>query len=155
MKTGANTNLFIQLTQVLKEYRKISFQAVEEYGFTPSEIDVLMFLFNNAPLDTAKNISKYRGISKTLVSRSVDSLIKRGLLSTSVDAQDRRIIHLTLNKNAADIVEKLQISKDFFIRKVTEGIDKEDIDIFMKVILEMQNNIQHLKNINFNSTEEK
>lgn len=144
-KTQMEESLFIIMSKFMKEYRRISFKSIEGYGFTPSEIDVLMFLFNNAPLDTAKDISKYKGISKALVCRSVDSLSKRGLICTVVDKNDRRIIHLSLNDNAEEIVNKLKISKKRFMNKILEGIKDEDVDTFIKVFNIMVDNINGFK----------
>ena len=129
----------------MKEYRKISFKAIEEYEFTPCEIDVLMFLFNNTSLDTAKDISKFKGISKSLVSRSVDSLLEKKLISATPDEQDKRIMHLMLSGNASDIVEKLKISKELFSQKVTEGISENDLKTFVTVIQQMLENVNHMK----------
>ena len=129
----------------MKEYRKISFKAIEEYEFTPCEIDVLMFLFNNTSLDTAKDISKFKGISKSLVSRSVDSLLEKKLISATPDEQDKRIVHLMLTGNASDIVEKLKISKELFSQKVTEGISENDLKTFVTVIQQMLENVNHIK----------
>jgi DNA-binding MarR family transcriptional regulator len=138
-------SLLIIMSKFTKEYRKTSFKSIEGYGLTPSEIDVLMFLLNNAPLDTAKDICKYKGISKALVCRSVDSLSKRGLISTEVDDKDRRIIHLVLNDNAREIVDKLKVSKNIFINKILEGIKEEDMKIFMKAVNIMFDNISSFK----------
>lgn len=93
---GNSESLFIALSKFIKVYRKITFKSVEGYGLTPSEIDILMFLFNNAPLDTAKDISKYKGISKALVCRSVDSLSKRGLITTVVDKKGQKNYSLVI-----------------------------------------------------------
>lgn len=144
-KSQVEESLFIIMSKFIKEYRKISFKSVEGYGLTPSEIDILMFLFNNAPFDTAKDISRYRGISKALVCRSVESLSKRGLISTVVDEKDRRIIHLLLNENAWEIVDKLKISKNIFMDKILEGIKEEDVKIFIKVFNSMLDNINNFK----------
>lgn len=140
-----NESFLIGASKFIKEYRKISSKAIEEYGFTPGEIDVLMFLFNNAPLDTAKDISKYKGISKALVCRSVDSLTKRGLISTVVDKKDRRIIHLVLNENSSPIIDKLQRSKDLFSTKLIKGINDEDLKVFTKVLNIMLDNVNGFK----------
>lgn len=144
-KNQVEESMLVIMSKFLKEYRKITFKSVEGYGLTPSEIDILMFLFNNAPLDTAKDISRYKGISKALVCRSVESLSKRGLISTVTDEKDRRIIHLALNENAWEIVDKLKISKNIFINKILEGIKEEDIKVFIKVFEVMVDNINGFK----------
>ena len=58
-----------------KVYRRFYQHELAEYQFTPNEIAVILFLYNNAPdLDTATDIVRCKGISKGLVARSVDSL---------------------------------------------------------------------------------
>lgn len=143
---NSSESFFNALSKFIKEYRKISFKALDEYELTPSEIDVLMFLLNNAPeLDTAKDISQYKGISKALVCRSVDSLSKKGLLSSVVDKSDRRIVHLALSDDASEIVYKLKKSKEIFGDMVMEGVNEEDIKIFMRVINTMLDNVSRFK----------
>lgn len=143
--SGQKQNFFIAMASFLKEYRNMSFKAVKEYNFTPAEIDVLMFLFNNAPLDTAKDITKYKGISKSLVCRSVDSLVKKEFISTVTDRNDRRIVHLIINENASDVVKKLKESKEQFIEEITKGIEEKDIENFIKVLNSMMNNVEKTK----------
>lgn len=55
------------------------YQVSEELELTQNEIDVLLFLHNNAPLNTASDIARYRAMSKSMISKSVDSLYKRGI----------------------------------------------------------------------------
>ncbi|WP_339789008.1 helix-turn-helix domain-containing protein [Tissierella sp.] len=52
---------------------------------TQNEIDVLLFLHNAAPLNTASDIARYRAMSKSMILKSVDALYRKGYLSYETD----------------------------------------------------------------------
>ena len=54
-------------------------EATEKLSITQTEIEIIMFLFNNPDYDTAKDISELRKFPKSCVSKAVDNLIKKGL----------------------------------------------------------------------------
>lgn len=102
---------------------------------------MFFFLFNNEPLDTAKDIVEYRAISKSLISKSVDSLIKKDYLYSEVDKVDRRSIHLKIKPTAIPIVEKLhEIQKDYFAL-LLHNVTDEEYDMFEIVLSKIYRNI--------------
>lgn len=116
-ETVNNKNsLFLIFNWKLKKvYEKIFYQLTEELQLTQNEIDVLLFLHNNAPLNTASDIARYRAMSKSMISKSVDSLYRKGHLSYETDKIDKRCIHLKIEPVAIPIVEKLhEVQKEFF-----------------------------------------
>ena len=79
---------------------------------------------------------------KNSVTKIIDSLEKKNLVSRIVDKNDRRIniIELTeegrnLEKIATDVAIK-------FMNDVVQGIDKQDLDSYMKVMRQMKNNLE-------------
>ncbi len=90
------TNLLLHSQQLKKLYYLQLDPVCTAYGLTKNEVDVLLFLANNAPYDTAKDIVELRGLSKSQVCKSVDGLSARGFLSACHDEKDRRCIHLSL-----------------------------------------------------------
>lgn len=124
-----------------KMYEKMFYPALEEFKLTQSEIDVLLFLFNNESFDTAKDIVNYRAISKSLVSKSVDLLINKDYLSYEVDEIDRRSIHLKINPIAIPVVEKLhEIQKDYFAL-LLHNVTDEEYEVFETVMNKIHRNI--------------
>ena len=79
------------------------YQLTEELQLTQNEIDVLLFLYNNSPLDTARDIARYRAMSKSMISKSVDSLYRKGYLSYEIDEIDKRCIHLKIEPVAIQL----------------------------------------------------
>lgn len=127
-----------------KVYRKLCDQAVGEYGFTPNEILVMMFLANNPGFDSASDIAHYRNISKGLVAKSVESLCQQGYLTTGKDEKDRRLIHLHLTEKSSDVVVKLKECRRMFARSLYDGVPKEDLDAIGRSIRVMDQNLENI-----------
>ena len=127
--------------KIKKVYEKMFYQLTEELELTQNEIDVLLFLHNNAPLNTASDIARYRAMSKSMISKSVDSLYKRGYLSYDIDELDKRCIHLKIEPVAMLIVKKLhEVQKQFF-DILTSNISEEEYKVMETVLNKMYENI--------------
>lgn len=127
-----------------KVHKKMCFEAVMEYHFTPNEILVLMFLSNNPNFDTAKDIAYYRNISKGLIAKSVESLAEQGFLILKKDEKDRRKIHLILSEKSQAVVERIrEISKDFQ-EQLLEGVPEEYLEILDKTSFIMEKNLEKM-----------
>lgn len=136
-----NSLFLIFSWKIKKVYEKMFYQVSEELELTQNEIDVLLFLHNNAPLNTASNIARYRAMSKSMISKSVDSLYKRGYLSYDIDELDKRCIHLKIEPVAMPIVKKLhEVQKQFF-DILTSNISEEEYKVMETVLNKMYENI--------------
>ena len=136
-----NSLFLIFSWKIKKVYEKMFYQVSEELELTQNEIDVLLFLHNNAPLNTASDIARYRAMSKSMISKSVDSLYKRGYLSYDIDELDKRCIHLKIEPVAMPIVKKLhEVQKQFF-DILTSNISEEEYKVMEIVLNKMYENI--------------
>ena len=136
-----NSLFLIFSWKIKKVYEKMFYQVSEELELTQNEIDVLLFLHNNAPLNTASDIARYRAMSKSMISKSVDSLYKRGYLSYDIDELDKRCIHLKIEPVAMPIVKKLhEVQKQFF-DILTSNISEEEYKVRETVLNKMYENI--------------
>ena len=134
-----NSLFLIFSWKIKKVYEKMFYQVSEELELT--QIDVLLFLHNNAPLNTASDIARYRAMSKSMISKSVDSLYKRGYLSYDIDELDKRCIHLKIEPVAMPIVKKLhEVQKQFF-DILTSNISEEEYKVMETVLNKMYENI--------------
>jgi len=142
-ETVNNKNsLFLIFNWKLKKvYEKMFYQLTEELQLTQNEIDVLLFLNNNSPLDTATDIARYRAMSKSMISKSVDSLYKKGFLSYETDETDKRCIHLKIESVAILIVEKLYEGQKEFFNILTSNITDEEYKAMKTVLNKMHQNI--------------
>lgn len=66
------------------------------FGLTRMELDVLLFLASNPTRDTAAEMIRTRGFSKSHVSAAVKGLIQRGCLRGVTKSGNHKAIHLQL-----------------------------------------------------------
>ena len=97
---------FIRSRGMIKLYNSLFGSLLEKYQLTQLEADILLFLANNPPFDTARDIVDKRHLAKSHVSAGVESLASRGLLERSRQDGNRKTIHLRLTGEAAPIVEE-------------------------------------------------
>lgn len=78
-------------------------------------------------MNTGRDLSICLDVSKGLICRSVDALIKKEMITARDDPDDRRIQRLVLTKKADPVIQEIfkvnqEISRDIF-----QGIPEEEI----------------------------
>lgn len=138
------------VTSIIKSTRRVRDQydaaisrAAHKCGITRPEADVLLFLYNNPTLNTARDIVYYRGFSKAYVSKAVDPLIRQGMIDMTTDPSDRRRQLLSIS-GGAEIAEKLRAAQAEFMRVITEGIPQSELNCFMAVNEAMCKNAERI-----------
>ena len=79
---------------------------LERTGLSMREMNVLLFLANNPQYDTARDVTEFRGLSKSQVSQAVELLVAEGLVSRTPDSSDRRVVHLSLTEEAGPLARQ-------------------------------------------------
>ncbi|MEF9938545.1 MAG: MarR family winged helix-turn-helix transcriptional regulator [Clostridium sp.] len=134
--------LFFEIYQKIdKAYRRYFQTKLAEYGFTPNEIVVILFLYNNAPgLDTATDIAIRKGMSKGMIARSVDSLCEKNYLEAVRDKKDRRIVHLALKNEHSQIAEEIERTQKDFFDQLVGDIPRNDLDLVRDTLTKLLTN---------------
>lgn len=126
MKRNVETMLSY-FAQMRKVYAAELNQRFAMDNFSPNEISILIILSNNPSIDTSSQIKVVTGVSKSLVSRSIDSLVGRGLITVEKDAEDKRIQRIHLTQASDPLVRKLKKAIRAINEEVLEGISEEEI----------------------------
>ena len=121
--------------------RQISDMA-SRYGLTPNEICILLFLANNPECDTAKDIVEMRCLTKSGVSRAVDSLIRQGFLTSREDEKDRRILHLSILPAAMDLIRDARQTQEKFFSCIYRGFTASERRTFDRLTEKISDNIK-------------
>ena len=114
--------------QIRQVYANELNKKFEEERFSPNEISVLILLSNNRTINTASKLKVILGVSKGLVSRSVESLVAKGLVECRQDELDRRIQRIYLTDRASPLVSRLEREIKKINEVFLEGISQEEID---------------------------
>ncbi len=112
------------------------------FHLNQTEIDVLGFLSNNPNMNTASHIVEYRLIPKANVSKAVDTLTNRGLLSAVRDQKDRRRVTLLLTDSSAPVVKEIQDLQREFISELTRNFTSEELSACVHYLKRMNKNAQ-------------
>ena len=68
----------IAARQLLEGYAAAMQPLCRREGLAPNGVDILLFLANNAGLDTARDVCTYRGLKPGIVSFHVEKLVQEG-----------------------------------------------------------------------------
>ena len=75
--------------QIRKYYSRILNERLKDLKLSPNEMNILILLSNNPSMTTSTQLNMFLGVSKGLISRSVESLVKQGLIRLENDQSDR------------------------------------------------------------------
>lgn len=144
MKPMQISSYFDILGQTRKAYSRLLEPVCKKWDLTRSELDVLLFLYNNPGFDRAADIVARRGMTKSYVSFSVASLLNRGMLDRSFSSVDRRTAHLILTEAGKTVAgEARNVQKEFF-SLLYDGITEEEFDLWDSITQKICDNIAGL-----------
>lgn len=128
-----------QLYKKLKEniYKPVA----KDYGLSLLDIKVLLFLNDHDMYDTARDIVEIHYLTKSYVSKAIDTLIEKGYLKRKQDLHDRRCIHLELQKKAMPIIDFVKVKQDELIGILFNGLTGEELDTMRCVAEKISRNI--------------
>ena len=132
------------LGQSQKAYSRQLEPVCKKWDITRSELDVLLFLYNNPGYDRAADIVTRRGMAKSHVSMSVANLCGRGLLERQFSSEDRRTAHLRLTGRGAQIAADGRQAQQVFFAEIYQGISPEELALWEKLTRQVRENIENL-----------
>lgn len=127
---------FLRISNQMRDYyaKKIK-DSFQEFNFSPNEISILIILKNNSTITTSTELKVVLGVSKTLISRRVDSLEKKGLIRICIDEKDTRVHHLKLTQECQPI-----------LKIIDEEIGKINKTLFYDVSVEEMKSLKQTMN---------
>lgn len=114
---------------------------MNRYDLSAIEVDVLLFLANNAQFDTASDISSIRRIPKSHVSLAVNLLFQKDFLCKTADHSNKKRIHLTLTEKTSEIIRFGKEQQEKFTNSLFEGFSIEELDQLHDYFKRMTNNL--------------
>ena len=141
MQTFQIASYFDILSQSQKVYGRQLEPVCKKWDLTRSEVDVLLFLFNNPQYDRAADIVTHRGMAKSHVSISVANLADRALLDRQTLPEDRRTVHLKLTDQGRSIAAEAREAQQQFFRMLYSGVSSEELEIWNSITQRVYENI--------------
>lgn len=143
MENKFNVVMFLKLQKRSAElYNKMIEQAAAVSGLTKPEADVLLFFSNHPAYTSAVDAVKVRGLSKCYVSKAVEGLLQKRLISVHVSKKDRRFQNISLLAASEPAALALQCAQQQFIGQLTEHLTEEEKSLFMGILTKMLENTE-------------
>ena len=136
---------FFFFTKAKKTYKKFISPTLNDLWLTHNEFEILVFLQENLEYNTAKDIVEFSGLSKGLISRSIESLLKKEMLSIKKDDKDKRIFRLYISPSANETLNVLNKVSNRFFKLLLEDLKDEELMFFFFVLNKMIKNLNNLK----------
>ena len=124
------TSLLANFRRIIKLYDTMLKPVCGHYDLTQIEATIISFLYNNPGKDTAADIVELRMLSKGNVSRAVESLIQKSLLTRRQDTADRRRVHLSLTPDTRPITKEIETVRQNFRQCIFAGFTPEEQEQF-------------------------
>ena len=141
----AGFQYFDMMSKAQKGYARLLEPICKKWDLTRNELDVLLFLANNPAYDRAVDIVNNRGLSKSHVSLSINSLESRGLLLREVDPEDRRTVHLKLTEEAGPMIEDGRMAQKRFFDHLHQGVTQEQMDLITDFVRKVNENLKNIE----------
>jgi DNA-binding MarR family transcriptional regulator len=132
--------------QIQKAYLRCCYDAVRDEPIKMTEMMCILFLYENAPHDTSNEIAKRYMLSRSLVSKTVDSLKTAGYLETERDDIDSRKIHLHLTDKCQPMLQRLQNAREKFFSDVLKGVSERETIQMEALAQKLQRNLNGMQN---------
>jgi DNA-binding MarR family transcriptional regulator len=105
--TELTQNLYGLLKYLLHGHGGEYVRAVGELELSLTQLRALHVLAYEAELASLKDLADRLGLSLPAVSRSIDGLVQRGLVTRAEDADDRRVKQVRATAEAPELLERL------------------------------------------------
>ena len=137
-----NGELFAAASFIMNAYSDTTKQVAAEYGVTTCELDILSCLMQQGKPLSVKHISKSVHYSKGMISRNVESLRVKGLVSVERNVMDRRAVCVALTEKANNVAKAAIKATNNFSHTIFVGIDEGEKDALMSVLQKMVVNLE-------------
>jgi MarR family transcriptional regulator, negative regulator of the multidrug operon emrRAB len=98
--------LIERISTLLRSEQRKKYTAI---GLQPIHVQILEFLFHcNRHSDTPAAVGDYLGLTKGTMSQSLQVLERKGYISKTIDTDDRRVVHLSLQDSGRQLLAAVQ-----------------------------------------------
>jgi len=115
---------------------------LEEFKLTKVDAKVLMVMQRNNAKSKAE-LAEYLHFEPASLTRSLDRLVENGVISRSIDQQDKRFIQLALTSHGIQLSKAYRCKIRKVWRQAFTGIDTKDIENFSYILQTISFNLNN------------
>lgn len=130
---------------IIEEHNMKILSVSKKYNLSFREADMLLIFSNNPNVINAKDVVCLSNVSKAYVSKAINQLVDKKLITVCVDENDKRKQKVIVNDSAKDIVKELNKVENSYLNTLRKNISKESIDTLINVFYKVKDNIIEMK----------
>ena len=100
-------------------------------GVTLAQCHTLLELFSHESINLSE-LSERLHLDKSTVSRTIEGLVKSGLVNRIIPKENRRKVIISLTQKGIDICMQINRENDSYFGAVIDSIPSKDLPIFLK-----------------------
>lgn len=114
---------------------------------TPTQMQIIEYILNHTSEDIyQRDLEDILNLRRATVSGVLHTMEKNNLIRRVTDNEDTRSKKILLNNKAKEIFLQNQKKMDKTEQTITQNIQKEDLEVFSRVIQMMKNNMKNQNN---------
>lgn len=125
--------MYPALTLILKGHTRFFEEKLKGTNVTPSELPYIIRLSVDEDI-SQKELSELFGVSESVVARTIKNLEKKGLITRKKDTQNKTRKILSLTPEGYEISQIMFNVEEEWNDILFDGIEKEDLDNFNKIL---------------------
>jgi DNA-binding MarR family transcriptional regulator len=115
--------------------------AVEQFSMTVGQFQALRRIRKG--IDTVSALAEANRTSRSAVSKAVDVLVNKGLVSRLVDEKDRRHVHLTLTPEGQRLLEAVYAQAESWLRDKFQSLSLDELALLRDALPILQKIFDH------------
>ncbi len=136
-----NKELWKSILRISKYMHREISKELKKFNIGNGQGEILFILSHNGDGKSEDELSKILSIDNTTTTRTINRLVKNGYVKKIKDESDKRVNRIYLTRKVNEIYFIIKSTKQRVIQELIDGIDKDELEIFSKVIEKMENNI--------------
>ncbi|WP_256384136.1 MarR family winged helix-turn-helix transcriptional regulator [Photobacterium toruni] len=140
----ANNKTLDNLFQLVHALKRQLHEQIEhlDLGITPMHVRVIKIIHKMTPC-TAVDIATVLERDKAQITRLVNTLIDKELITKIANPIDKRSSYLCITDSGMEIVKQLTVIDNTMQEKITINISLDEIAVFQQLADKMTNNLRH------------
>lgn len=135
-----NKELGLILSRTYLAFKRAATRQMSSFGLTPEQFSVLSELSKTNGI-SQKRLAELTERDQTTVGKILDKLIKKELVSRSVDPSDRRAVQLNITSKGLDLHKQIWPELEMLENRVYEGLEDLEIESFIFALNKMYDNL--------------
>ncbi|MFP7492222.1 MarR family transcriptional regulator [Terribacillus saccharophilus] len=129
------------LSRTYLSLKRETSRMLQQFDLTPEQLSLVAELTKQDNI-TQKELADLTEREQTTVTKIIDKLVKKGLVTRGHDPHDRRAIRLKITADGRDLVETIKPKLKEVENHAYQGFQESDIELLHNLIHKLYQNLQ-------------